>query len=178
MPIEANYKEYYAIHLDHYSTVWAGNTYNKILVTEFPDLNLVSTVTTYASSAKFVYPRIITNKCYVDGVAEGHITLYNNSTSTATTTNYTVTLSKTEDVPSTETTLGTYSKTISTGNTLTSKSYLTLPFYINIDKKPLNENEKLLLYIAHTSTGSMCICHANDSSNIDVKIRVPYAPEM
>jgi len=177
MPIEANYKTYYAIHLNHYSTAWAGNTYNKILVTEFPDENLVSTVTTNATSADFLYPRLITNKTYLDGVAEGHITLYNNGSTTTTVTNFTVSLKKTDDVPNNETVLGSYTKSISADNNIASSNYLTLPFYMPIDKQTLNENEKLIFHIEYTTDSSdLCISHANDSSNIDIKIKVPYAP--
>lgn len=179
MPIEANYKEYYGIHLNHYSTVWGGNTYNKIMVTDYPDANLVSTVTTMSGSARFLYPRVITNKCYVDGVAEGHITLYNTGSTTTTCTYYSVSLIKTDDVPSNETTLGFYSATISSDNSMTTSSrYLTLPFFMSINKQVLNENEKILVYITHTSGASVCISHANDSSNVDIRIKVPFAPEM
>jgi len=177
MPIEANYKTYYGIHLNHYSTTWAGNTYNKILVTEFPDSNLVSTDTTNASSADFLYPRLISNKAYIDGVAEGHITLFNNGSSSTTVTSFTVSLKKTDDVPSNETVLGSYTASISSDNSVAASGYLTLPFFMPIDKQTLDENEKMILHVEYVSGSSdMCIAHANDSSNIDIRIKIPFAP--
>ena len=177
MPIEANYKTYYGIHLNHYSTSWGGNTYHKILVTEFPDSNLVSTDTTNTSSADFLYPRLITNKAYLDGVAEGHITIYNNGSSATTVTNFTVSLKKTDDVPSNETVLGSYTANISSDNSIPSSGYLTLPFFMPIDKQTLDENEKLIFHVEYTSNSNdLCIAHANDSNNVDIKIKVPYAP--
>jgi len=179
MPIEANYEIYYGINLNHYQYTWGGISYNNFLLTEYPDSNLVSTVTTNITTLDFIYPRLITNKTYLDGTAEGHFTLYNNDPSSATAiSSYTVTLLKTTDVPSSIETIGSYTNDISsTSNIIASKGYLTLPIYIVISKKPLNENEKIILRIAYTSSNTnICICHANDNSDVDIKIKIPFAP--
>jgi hypothetical protein len=175
MPIEANYVTYYGIHLDHYSTSWGGNTYNKLLVTEYPSEDLVSTVSTESTDVTFLYPRVITNKTYLDGLAEGHITFYNTSGSESTVTTMTVSLKSTEDVPSSTTVLGSYSGSYSDAS-MADDGFLTLPFYIPIDEQTLNENEKILLNITFTaSTGNVSISHALDSSLEDIKIKIPYS---
>jgi len=180
MPIEANYKTYYAIHLNHWSETWGGVTYNKLLVKDFPDSNLVSTATTKASSIDFLYPRLVENKYILDGLAEGHFTLYNDNASTVTTvTAYTVSVKKTDDVPSNETILGSYTKNISSDNSVATRSYLTLPIYMTTSNTPkisVDANEKLILHIEFTGGSDLCISHANDSDNIDIEIKLPYAP--
>ena len=178
-PIEANYETYYAIHLNHYSTIWGGNTYNKILVTEMPSEDLISTSSTESTNVTFLYPRLISNKVYLDGVAEGHITIYNDTGSSSDVTTLNISLKKTEDVPSNEETLGSYTATLSADNTITDDNYLVLPFYITISEQTLEANEKLLFNIQFTSsTSGLKISHALDSSLIDIKIKIPYAANM
>ena len=178
MAVTRQYQTYYAISLTHHSETWGGVTYNKILVKEFPDSYLKSIDTTNAASANFLYPMLYKNRYYLEGQAEGHITLYNSHVSnTATVTAYTVSLKKTKDVPSSEDTIGTYTKSISTDNSVATTSYLTLPVYMNISKSLVDASEKLILHIEYTSTGgTMNVAHANDSTDIDIKIKLPYAP--
>ena len=177
MVIEAHYKEYYGVHLNHYSHSWGGVTYNKVLVTAFPDSNLVSTDTTKSADVSFLYPRLVTNKTYIDGTAEGHITVYNNDSGATTVTAFTVTLKKTKDVASSATALGSYTGTISSDNSVAATGYLTLPFFMTIDQGILEANEKLFFNVKFTSDGSlMCVSHANDSADIDIYIKVPFAP--
>lgn len=176
MPIEANYQVYYGMQLDHYSHIWGGITYNRFLWTEFPNENLSSTPTAQILTADFIYPRTI-GKTDLDGVAEGHFTIYNNSTTSASTvTSYTVTLLKTADVPNSMETLGSYSNVISTFNSVATHNYLTLPMYIPISKQILEYNEKLILRIAFsTTTSELCICQMNDSTDVDIQIKIPFA---
>ena len=172
------YQTYYAIHLDHYSETWGGNEYNKQITKEFPNEYLITTDYTNASSADFLYPMLYKNIYLLDSVADGHLTLYNQSTSTPTAvTSYTVSIKKTDDVPSNETTLGSYTNSITTDNSVGTDDYLTLPIFINITKQVVNENEKLILHIDFTGGSDLCIAHANDSSIIDTKITLPYAPQ-
>ena len=173
------YQTYYGIHLDHYSETWGGNEYNKMLTKSFPNVNLISTATSStASEIKFLYPTLYKNVYYLDGVANGHITLYNKSTSTATSvTAYTVSIKKTDDEPGNETTLGSYTNSITTDNSLPTHNYLTLPVFVDITKQVVNEGEKLILSISVTGGDDICLSHANDSSDIDIKIELPYAPQ-
>ena len=187
MPIEANYETYYGIKLEHYTYSWGGITYGGpntihygILVKEFPDEYLVSVPTTDANSMSFLYPRPIVPKGYIDGTAEGHFSVYNvHSSTTSTVTSYTVALKKTNDVPSNETTLGSYSATLSTASEVLPEDYLNLPFYIQLVEQELNAEEKLILYITWhgTDEDNLCFSHENDSNIIDIKIKVPFAPE-
>jgi hypothetical protein len=100
MPIEANYEEYYGVKLQHYTYSWGGITYgginnNGILVKDFPNEYLISVVTTNVLTMKFLYPRPITPKAYIDGTAEGHFSIYNkHSTTTSNVTSYIVYLKK------------------------------------------------------------------------------------
>ena len=182
MPIEAQYVTYYGIHLYHYSYPWGGNTYNKLLVTEFPNENLENKSVTSSNDVTFIYPRLVGNPVHVDGVAEGHITLYNNTAdvggggSNVTINSYTVSLKKTADVPGAEEILGSYTHSLVTSNSLGGYQYLTLPVYIVIEKKKLEANEKILLNITFNSDGGGVpnISHALDPDNIDIQIKIPY----
>lgn len=166
--------------LDHYNHSWGGVNYTTFLLTEFPDSNLVSTVTTKTTTMDFIYPRKI-GQNDIDGVAEGHFTLYNSESSGTAITAYTITLYKTADIPTSMTALGSYTNTLSSDNFITAYNYLTLPIYMDITHDPdnpsLENDEKLVLRISYTSMGSnVCICHANDSTSVDIKIKIPFAP--
>jgi len=176
-PIEAQYRVYYAIHLNHYSYPWGGTTYNKLLVTEYPNYDLSSVTFTQASTAKFLYPRLVGNPTYVDGVAEGHFFLWNSHAADTTTINsYTVTLIKTPNVSDNETTLGIDAETLTANNTIVAKGTLCLPIYMNIDHIKLSKNDKIILQIDYTDdgAGTVNIIHDNDSTLEDIKIKIPY----
>ena len=186
MPIEANYETYYAIKLAHYDYSWGGRYYggtnnDGILVRDFPSDYLVSVPTTATSGMYFIYPRPITPKAFLDGMAEGHFSIYNNSTvTTYSVTSYEVIIMKSDDVPNNETIIGSYYNSISTDNSVPTEDYLTLPFYISIEEKELNADEKLILYLNFSSNDTLddlCIGHENDSSIVDCQIKVPFAPE-
>ena len=178
MAISKLFQTYYAIDLEHLSESWGSNTYTKILVKEYPDSALVSTVSTQSADVTFLYPHQPTNVYYLDGVAEGHITLVNwHAADTTTVTGYTVRLRKTDNTPDNETTLGTYTGTISTGNTISAAGgELRLPIFMNIDGQKVGEDEKLLLNITYNSSGGTpCVKHELDSADPDIKIKIPYA---
>jgi len=187
MPIEANYETYYAIKLAHYEYSWGGRIYggtndNGILVRDFPSEYLVSVPTTPVNEIRFIYPRPITPKAFLDGMAEGHFSIYNSSTTTDySVSSYSVQIMKSSDVPGSEEVLGSYYNTISTNNSVATEDFLTLPFYIRIEEKDLNADEKLILYINFFSSddgyNDLCIGHENDSKTIDCQIKVPFAPE-
>ena len=180
MPIEAQYVTYYGIHLDHYNYTWGGAAYNKLLVTEYPNEYLISTASTEAKTAKFLYPRLVGNPVYIDGVAEGHIVIWNShAVNTTKIQSYTVSLLKTPDVADNETTLGTYANTITADNEITTENYLYLPVYMNVKKQELGVDEKLILEITYTDDGAGTpnISHENDSTLEDIKIKIPYGTE-
>jgi len=177
MGITRQFQTYYAISLVHHVESWGGVDYNEILSTDYMDTDLISTVSTAASTLDFIYPSIYKNKYYLDGIATGHFTLYNNnhSTSTATVSSYTISLLKTEDVPLATTVLGSVTETLSSDNTIPPENYLTLPIFMILDKALVEAGEKLILRIEYTSTGGdMCIMHDNDSTEEDTMIELPY----
>lgn len=170
---------YYGIQLDHYSYTWGGNTYNKLLTQDYPSEDLISTTSTQDTTANFLYPKLVGNPAYIDGIAEGHITVSNTHAADAMTiSSYTVTLKKTDNVPSNETTLGAWANDISAGdNIVSAASYLTLPVYIDITKKKIDIDEKLIFCIEVTATGgTLNIEHYNGSDPDDIKIKIPYSP--
>jgi len=129
----------------------------------------------------------------MDGIAEGQITLFNGSSNTTVTiSDYTVTLYKTDDVPSNETQVGTYARTLSSYNIMTpfntiwtianggndDEDTLVLPIYMPINKKKIEVNEKLFLRIefSSTSTTDIWIGHYNGTDPDDIKIKIPFAP--
>lgn len=182
MGVTRQYQEYYMIYLDHWQEDWAGSSYNSLLVKNFPSQYVESTATLSSSytDMTYIYPSMYANKYYLDGIAEGHFSLFNISTSnTADLDSYTVTLKKSPDVPNSEETLGTVTKTLTSENTVGTEKFITPPFYMNIDKQLVEANEKLLFKIEFTASGSgsLCIACANDSSDPDTKLRLPYAPQ-
>lgn len=181
MSVTRMYTTYYGVDLNHYSDTWGGVTYNKILVKEYPN-EFLSTVsnTLDDDSITFMYPTLYKNKYYLDGVAEGHLSIYNqHSTTTYQVTDFTVNIKKTDDVPNNETTIGTYTKTLSANNDVPPEDYLTLPIYINIEKQIVNPSERILLNleITHNGGNDVGFSHWNDSSIPDLKIKIPYAPQ-
>ena len=180
MSVTRQYKVYYGIFLNHWSDTWGGITYNEILVKEYPNEYLSAVSNSMVSDITFMYPSLYKNRYYLDGTLEGHLSIYNDSsTVTYTVTGYSVELRKTDDVPSNETVVGSYTGSLSANNTVVPEDYLTLPIYMNISKQLVEPNERLLLHM--TFTGSdythLGFSHWNDSSIPDLKIKVPYAPQ-
>jgi len=188
MPIEGQYKTYYGIHLNHYSYTWGGTTYNKLLTDEYPSEELVSTASTQATSAAFLYPRLVGNPTYIDGVASGHITFFNGSSgASATLDDYTVSLIRTDNVPGNEVTIGSFTNTLTADNIIykagdfsadgTLSDTLVVPVYMVVDKKKVSVDEKIIIKITYNSTnGTVWIGHYNGSDPDDIKIKIPYAP--
>jgi len=183
MSVLRQYQDYYAIHLTHYSLDWAGNTYNTLLVKEFPSEYLEGDLSQDVRTMSFIYPSMYANKYYLDGIAEGYFSVTNTSTTnddTSKVTSYTVTLEKTPNRPGETETIFTITRLVSTASSVASSSYLSLPIYAQIDKKLIEANEKLILTVSFTgvqpSNGYLGIACANDSDNIDNHIKIPYAP--
>lgn len=174
------YVTYYGIHLDHHTETWGSMTFNKILVTEYPDPNLVCAATTDAcvTTNKFLYPLLVQSKYYLDGIMDGHVTFKSDATAGRTCTGYSVSLNKLSNA-GVSTNIGFMSFTFPSTYTFTANSYLTVPVYMQLNKQPVSENEKLYFSVTLTTamtSGQILLSHANDSSVPDIKIRIPYAP--
>jgi len=174
---------YYAIHLEHYSLDWSGEIYDTLLVKEFPSEYLEGDYSQDVRELSFIYPSMYSAKYYLDGIAEGYFSVFNSSTGTddtGTVSSYTVKLETTPDSAGAETTIFTITRTVSTASSVASSSYLSLPIYAPIDAKLVNADEKLILTLSFTGTqpssGYLGIACANDSTNIDNLIKIPYAP--
>jgi len=145
MAIVAQYQTYYAVDLDHWWESWGGTLYNKILVKEMPDEEVSETTSTAVSSGTvvFIYPLLVSNKYYLDGIIDGHFKICNQSyygvgSNATNLTGYTVTLRKVDNVGN-ETTLA----SVSTDFTYSiATDYLAVPFYLNIINAEITENEK------------------------------------
>ena len=177
--ITRQYQTYYGIHHYHHTESWAGTTYNKILVKEYPDSDISTSSYTINKDVSFLYPTLYKNRYYLDGTAEGHIKIYNtHSTTTYNVTSYTVTLKKTPNIPGDETTLGSQTETITSSNNVPPEDYIVLPIVMNINKQRVDENEKILLNIVFTGNDSsdLAVEHFNDSTIESIKIKLPYAP--
>ena len=174
---------YYAIHLEHFSLDWSGDIYDTLLVKDFPSEYLSGDYSQDVRELAFIYPSMYSAKYYLDGIAEGYFSVFNSSTGTddtGTVSSYTVTLESTPDAVGEETTIFTITRTVSTANSVASSSYLSLPIYAPIDAKLVNADEKLILTLSFTGTqpssGYLGIACANDATNIDNLIKIPYAP--
>jgi len=173
------------IALEHWSETWAGETYNTLLVKEFPSEYLIplNDEPDYVpgDDVSFIYPLMYANKYYLDGIIEGHISIYNSSAAdTADIDSYTVSLSKQKDTDITPTVLATMTRTITTYNTIPTEDYLTLPLYMPITRQRVDANEKLIWRTQFTASGAGAedcgVACANDSSVLDMKVVLPYAP--
>jgi len=176
--IVRQYQTYYGVHFNHHEEVWAGNTYNKLLVKEYPHQDISTTDTTDATEISFLLPQMYMYKYYLDGVTDGWFTLYNQDGSNSATLNsFTVSLIKTQDVPSAEVVLGSKTMSLTSNNTINASSYIKIPIFITLDKQVVEAGNKLILRITiDTTGGDVVFSHANDSTNQDVKIKIPYAP--
>ena len=173
------YQTYYAMDLDHIGESWGGNTYTKILAKEYPDEALKSTASTQSNDVTFLYQTAFKNVYYLNGVAEGHITLQNcHAADTATITTYTVTLQKTKNVAGGLSTVASYTRSISANNTIAATgAELRLPVYMDISKQTISDDNKLLLKITYESTdGTVYVKHELDSNDPDIKLKIPYQP--
>lgn len=172
------YQVFHPIHLVHHSESWGNAVWNKFLVTEYMDEDLVVTASTDfdgTNSLKFLYSPLVQGAYYLEGIAHGHFTLTNTS-GTATVTGYTVNLSKLDDAGN-YTSLGTVTNTIAAGNTIAVGGYLTLPIRMIIAKAAVNANEKIVLSISIVESGTSCaLAHDNDSTENDCEINIPFAP--
>ena len=184
MPLVRQFQTYYVINLNHYAMPWGGSTYSKIMTKDFPSEYLVADDYTLdgTKAAAFLHPVSVLNAYYIDGLAEGHFSIYNESTVTAfAVTAYVATLKKTPDVPGAASTLGAYSGSISSDNDVLTEDYFTLPILINVDHELVEAAERLILELSYTCAtdtfNATGIAHANDSANIDGQIKVPFAPE-
>ena len=183
MSVLRQMQTYYAIHLEHFSLDWSGDIYDTLLVKSFPSEFLEGDYSQDVQTLSFIYPSMYANKYYLDGIAEGYFSVFNSSTGTGDTskvTSYTVTLESTPDAVGKETTIFTITRAISTASSVASSSYLSLPIYAPIDAKLVNADEKLILTLSFTGTqpiaGYLGIACANDATNIDNLIKIPYAP--
>lgn len=169
----------YAIQMDDYTKSWGGVNYNTFLMGNYPELcaDYNITDTTDADTLRFLYMVAPDSVYVVDGVVEGEVVFYNAHAADSTTlTSFTVSLRKTGDVPSNETTLGTVTSTVS--DTILKETYGTYPFFFSVDgsdiAKHVTADELLLVYleISH-SGGDLEFSHANDSTNKDLIINIP-----
>ena len=183
MSILRQYQTYYPISLIHWELDWAGSTYNELLVKDYPTDYLESNDYIDDTSASFIYPSMYANKYYLDGIAEGHISIYNASTTPdddGEIDDYTVALVSTPDEANAETEIFSITRTLSASNSVATESYLSLPIYASIDKKLVNANEKLILTIEFTDAatgGDLQIACANiQTGGSDAEIKIPYAP--
>jgi hypothetical protein len=152
--------------------------WNKFLVTEYMDEYLVVTASTDfdgTNPLRFLYSPLVQGAYYLEGVAHGHFTLYN-TTSTITITGYTVNLSKLS-TSGTYTSLGTVTNTISADNTIAAHGYLTLPIRMIINKAYVGPQEKIVLSINVVESSTTCaLVHDNDATENDIEINIPFAP--
>ena len=183
MPVEKTYQVYYGINLQDFSDIWGGRTYKTLLVKEFPSEYLTSYDTSSATDTRFEYPSLWKNKYYIDGTVEGWVSFMNTHASTTyKISSFGVELIKTANIPSNETILGSYSYTFSTPTDIVAQDTLTVPIFVNIEKKLVEEDERLLLRVymynnsaTSASVGSVFIACYNSSSPVDMQIKIPYA---
>jgi len=176
--ITRQYQTYYGIHFNHHEEIWAGESYHKILVKEYPHEDLSTSDTTEGTTISFLIPQIYMYKYYLDGMSEGWFTLYNQDPSDdATLENFTASLIKTPDVPGADVVLGSKTMTPTIDNIIGHNSYLKVPIFIYLEKQVVEAGNKLILSLdIDTDGGDVVLSHANDSNTVDVKIRIPYAP--
>lgn len=177
MPITAQYQTYYGIHLNHWTETWGGVNYKKLLVKDTPDIECVSTVTSpcISSTVSFIMPELVIGKYYIDGIASGHFHLYNMGTSAHTVSSVSVTLCLVNSIGSIRD-IGMYETTLS--YSIVSLDIIAIPFYINIAKAEVLENEKIVLFIqCDVSSSNILYYHDIEPSDgsMDVLIKIPYA---
>lgn len=165
--------------MNDYTKSWGGVNYNTFLMDAYPELcaDYDYTGTTDADTLRFLYMIAPDSVYVVDGVVDGEIVFYNaHASAAATLTDFTVSLRKTEDVPSNETTLGSVTSTVS--DSIAAQTYATYPFFFSVDGSDENKhvtiNELLLLYLAINHTdGDLEFSHTNDSTSKDLIINIP-----
>lgn len=175
--ITANYKVYYGVHLNHWTESWGGTDYHKLLIKEYMDDEIISTATeSSAATVTFLLPELVKSSYYLNGRASGHFKIYNKSTSTPTDiTGYTATIIKINNV-GTETDLGTHTEVIAADNSVATDSFIAIPFFINLSKAEVLENEKLAFSLVITGGSDLCFAFDNWADTEDLKIEIPFAP--
>lgn len=173
MVFDTQKETYYGMYLTDWTYSWGGRSYNNYLMTEFVDENLRYNSTTDADDIRYLLPYAPGNVYVIDGWCEGFFTVYNADGSNSTTfDSYDVYLKKTEDAADSEETLGTMS--VSPDDTVNIESYGTYPIYFDVDEQSVSEGELLLLHLNMSFTdGDLEWSHANDSSNVDLEIKIP-----
>lgn len=171
---------YYAIHLDHHTETWGGNTYNKILTKDAPNINLVTTGSTSVNAAiDFLYPLLL-GEFSIDGVAEGWFTLYCFHASGSTIAGFTISLLALPETGSVRT-LASVTESYSPAISMIDNEYLTLPIIMNISKQEVSANEKLILrFEISGGTNRVALSHEVEpdvEGNMDIMFKLPYAPE-
>lgn len=177
MAITAQYKKYYGVHLNHWTESWGNVDYNKLLVKEYLDEEIISTPTCVSTSTiTFLYPELVKSSYYLNGIAKGHFKVYNKHPSTSTTiTGYIVTLKKINNA-GTETDLGEYIGTIAADNSVAALDYIAIPFFLNLSKAEVTENEKLAFSLDITGGSDLCFAFDNWAATEDLKIEIPFSP--
>ncbi|MCK5018099.1 MAG: hypothetical protein KAS32_13665 [Candidatus Peribacteraceae bacterium] len=169
----------YPIQMDDYQKSWGGVDYKIFLMENFPEMcaDYNFTDVTDADTLRMLYMSSPDNVYVVSGVVSGEIVFYNaHAGESATLTSFTVSLRKTDDVASNETTLG--SKTSAVGDSIAAETYQTYPFFFDVDAsddaKHVKKLEYMLLYLSIDHTGgNLKFSHANDSSSKDLIINIP-----
>lgn len=175
MMFPASYQTYYGVHLNNYAETWGGTDYHKLMVTKyFPnDINTTDeSDLTSTSNYYFLFPIRPKSQYYVNGTARGHFRLHNPTVDSRTVYMYEIALRKIDDTGG-STTLANYINYVH--QTINSEGYETLPIVLNVDKKFVEKNEKLALWIFVNCDDEICLSHVNDSRYEDVKITVPFA---
>ena len=165
------------MHIVHWTETWGSVDYHKLLVTEYMNDEIISTATSaIASTVTFLYPTMVKSGYYLDGKAKGHFKLYNKSTSAATTvTGYTIKLEVINNV-GTHREIATHTEVIASGNSVATVDYIAIPFFLNISKAEVSNNEKLALTLTATGGSDLCFAYDNWADTEDLKIEIPYAP--
>lgn len=174
--ISRQYVTYNAIDLDYFTHNWATIDYNTILIKTWPADDIdISDTTSGASAIRFLYP-LKQTAVFVDGLAECRVTFYNSDAGVAKTINsYTVKLRKV-DSSNIFSDLGSHTES-GLSVSVASEAYQSFLCEIEVTKKELKTNEKLVLEVSLTGdTAQIQHAHGYDSTNslVDTWIKVPY----
>ena len=170
------YQTLYGMQLDDWTKSWGGVSYNTYLTeqSDYFNGNLNNTATTDADDIRFLYPKAPSNTYYLDGLLEGFFTVYNaDGGSTATFTSYTAYLKYTEDASDSEVTIESFANTVS--DSIGTTSYGVYPIMMFLEHEEIPKATRLLLHIniVH-SGGDLEFSHANDDTNHDLMVRIPF----
>lgn len=175
MVMEAQYKTLYGIHFNHHAEIWGQKSFNKILVKNYRDDDLVMTDTTGVdSTASFLYPIMIKSSYTLNGLIEGHFKVYNSAGVARDLDDYTVTLKKINNAGNI-TIIAEQETVISGSYSIPSLDTVAFPINMTITKQNIKSNEKLFLHFDITGNSALQLSHYNDSSLVDIKIDLPIA---